>query len=260
MQKTQIQTGMPSGGPLVYPAIARFRDVTSRMFLCEAGSQDYLDLLPPGVEAGTDELAPGTIMVSFLDYGSFFLDDTPHIDTPYKELVIFIACHHEKTGPAMFVPFIYLDAFRPIVVGREILGYPKKMASLDVTNDANEYTVTVTSELGYELVHCAWAETGAMPETIEMGVPKVLNRRCFFAADSQPGEPRLAFDELTAHEGTIEAVHSMAAIDVTPDSVRFTGGEEDPLHLFGEIKTQSGIVISMDWSIDKPSEVIERYV
>jgi len=252
--------GMPEGGALVRPTALHFTRAEHHTFVCLAHSTGYRKWLPPGLDWNDGVFPEGTLVISLVHYESFYVADDPETRIPYDELVIALPCRHEKTGAALYVPFIYLNEFRPIAYGRELFGYPKKLAEVSITRDGQRAEASVTSDLGYALARLSWSERAGATTLHELPPERwMLNRRRIPATASTEEEPLWAVDEITAHPVSIERVHSIAQLEVEEKSIQLAGGREDPLHEFGDITTLAATRIVMDWSIPWPSQTIEDF-
>lgn len=253
--------GMPQGGALTRPTAFHFRDVEQHTFVCTAQSTAYRRLLPPGLEWGNDLFGADTLLVSLVHYGSFWPADDPDARIGYDELVIALPCRHRTLGPASYVPFIYLNEFRPTAYGRELFGYPKKLAEISILRDGEHGRGSVVSDLGYPLAALSWQErAGAVLPTDLPAPPPMVNWRRLPKAAPLLEQPSWAVDELTAHEVSIDCIYSHVPLEVEEKSVTLLGGREDPLHEFGEVRTMAATKLCLDWSIPGPPSRVEDFL
>jgi acetoacetate decarboxylase len=75
------------------------------------------------------------------------------IEFGYKEVGILVPVAHGETQ-GLYCAYMYLDTVAPIVVGREIWGFPKKEASIALTEEGGEVSVVV-SHFGFPLIKAA---------------------------------------------------------------------------------------------------------
>jgi hypothetical protein len=253
--------GMPQGGALVRADAFRFKDARQHMFVCMAGSGAYRELLPSGLEWNDGVFPEGTLVVWVVRYGSFFSESDPDTSIGYDELVISLPCRHESSGPAFYIPFIYLNEFRPTAYGRELFGYPKKLAEISFVEAAGHTEVRVVSDLGYPLASVSWKEPVGATSSNEAPEPRqMVNWRRFPAAGSTPARPEWAVDELLGDRVCIDQIHSIVPLEVDEKSVKLFGGREDPLRLFGELRTIAATRVIVDWSIPALPTVLEDFV
>lgn len=59
----------------------------------------------------------------------------------YHEVTPFLPVWSGLRGPAAFIPELYPDAWMAVILGREILGFPKRTARVDLRNDGGELIV-----------------------------------------------------------------------------------------------------------------------
>jgi hypothetical protein len=252
--------GMPQGGALVRAGALHFEDARQHMFVCTSGSEAYRELLPPGLKWDDGVFPEGTVIVTVIRYGGFSSESDPDTSIAYDELVISLPCRHEDIGLALYVPFIYLDEFRPIAYGRELFGYPKKQAEISFVEAAGRTEARVVSDLGYPLASVSWNEPAGAIASSEAPEPRqMVNWRRLPAAGSASDRPAWAVDELLAHRVHIDRIHSIVPLEVDEKSVALFGGREDPLHLFGELRTIAASRVILDWSIPELTTVLEDF-
>ncbi len=92
---------------------------------------------------------------------------------PYKEAAIFVACQYKDTV-GMHCPYMYIDelygdhtmgADLALIMGREVLGFPKTLAKIDLSMDGNRYVGTVGRQ-GMEImrIEATIDEPGDFPD------------------------------------------------------------------------------------------------
>lgn len=252
--------GMPQGGALVHSDALHFKDARQHMFVCMADSDAYRELLPSGLAWDDGVFPEGTVVVTVVRYGSFFPESDPDTRIGYDELVISLPCRHESIGAALYVPFIYLNEFRPTAYGRELFGYPKKLAEISFVETAGHTEARVVSDLGYPLASVSWKEPAGATSSSEAPEPRqMVNWRRFAAAGSTPDRPLWAVDELIAHRVCIDRIDSIVPLEVDEKSVKLFGGREDPLHRFGELRTIAATRVLLDWSIPALPSLLEDF-
>lgn len=243
---------------MVQPTAFHFTDVEQLLFVCTTRSRSYQRFLPPGLDWNDDTFPEGTVLVWLVHYGSSWPAADPETRIPYDELVLAVPCRHPRVGPAMYVPFLYLNQVRPLVAGRELFGYPKKLATISRERAGASHHASIRSDLGYELASLSWkapAEAGG--PAIQPPPRSVVNWRRIPAIGPVRDGRRWAVDELTVHAVAVDRLHSVSGLEVEEKSVRLLGGREDPLHEFGELTTVAGIRVRLDWSIPEPPALLE---
>lgn len=89
-------------------------------------------ILPPGIE-----LADGDGMVTFLSYPE---TDFQH---PFNEAMVMLPVQVDgEVGT--YIPYIYVNTDEALIPGREIAGFPKKLADVEWGRDGNSVSGSVT--------------------------------------------------------------------------------------------------------------------
>ena len=114
----------PVDAPLYAKPPIHYRDVHAISILYETDMEAALDLLPEGLVIEPPALAS----VLFIKYPFSTLG-------PYDETILGISCLFEGT-PRFYIPHIVLNSEMPLAAGREIWGFPKKLADITIETDA----------------------------------------------------------------------------------------------------------------------------
>lgn len=106
----------------------------------------------------------------------------------YREAAVLVPSTFEKTMGS-FTAFMYLDADRPLAAGREVWGWPKKLATLEIEGDATirstitrgdaaliESTVELDADLGPEdlAFDPTFFNLKLIPSVVEGAPPEVM--------------------------------------------------------------------------------------
>lgn len=89
-------------------------------------------ILPPGMEP-----ADGPGLITLLSYPQ---TEFAH---PFKELVVLVPVRVDDT-PGNYVPYIYVTTDEALIPGREIAGFPKKLAQVDWEREGDRVHGSVT--------------------------------------------------------------------------------------------------------------------
>lgn len=114
----QANHAMPVDAPLYHKPPFYFRDVQAISIQYETDEAALAALLPDVLELPDNPTA--TLM--FVKYPFSTLG-------PYEETILGISCTHEGQD-RFYIPHIVLNADAPLAAGREIYGYPKKLATI----------------------------------------------------------------------------------------------------------------------------------
>jgi acetoacetate decarboxylase len=151
--------GSPSIAPL-YP-FPPYEYHRSRMVTCFLEGAALGDVLPDGLQLPE---SPSRAVV-FADYPDTTIG-------PYREVVVLISAEREGR-PGMFCPLIYVDSDAALCAGREIWGFPKKLAHIEFEQEGDEVRAQLV-RAGIELLSLsgsieqrvdptAFAALGALP-------------------------------------------------------------------------------------------------
>jgi len=284
-------SGMPEGGPLVIPGPFHFEAAHLSIFFCRTESEKNIQLfIPPGVSLWNPLLPKGMIILVLADYPKVWAEAMPTDFYTYKELFLFIPCLHLKAGPALYCPFNYLDYSTAICTGREIYGFPKKAAGIDIEEKGKGGSARLISNKT-ELMTIKWEgeEERELPDIVdniinlmpgigfvkkrikqgvtflEQRLPKailllnapVLNWKRIPAVSSTPNKPVWAVNEITAVRFQVNRIKPMRSLEVIREAVQFSGSPRDPLEKFTPLKTLTGLRAVVDFTLP-PGKVLSQ--
>jgi acetoacetate decarboxylase len=184
--------GSPSLAPL-YPS-PPYEYRRARMVTCLLEGAAPRDVLPAGLDLPE---SPSRAVV-FADYPDTTIG-------PYREVVV-LAGADRQGAPGMFCPLIYVDADAALCAGREIWGFPKKLAHIELEQDGNEVRARLVRG-GVELLSL----NGTIEEHVDptafaaLGALPLYNRKLIpGAAAKEPDVDRLTqvFLDIVTHEAS----------------------------------------------------------
>lgn len=114
----------PVDAPLYAKPPIQYRDVHAISVVYETDMDAALDLLPEGLVIEPPALAT----VLFIHYPFSTLG-------PYDEVILSISCTFEGAARS-YIPHIVVNSEMPLAAGREIWGFPKKLADITVETEA----------------------------------------------------------------------------------------------------------------------------
>ncbi|NDJ84729.1 MAG: cyclic nucleotide-binding domain-containing protein [Chloroflexi bacterium] len=139
---------------------------TATMFFafCDADLEAVRACLPPGLSVlqrpGRNQAA---VLLALADFPRAYPEDNPDESFNYNETTVFVPVRH-GTAFGFFVPHIYASAWEPILLGREIYGFPKRFG---VTSfDSQRSTLRVDHE---DVVDLRWPSSQGTDETRLVG-------------------------------------------------------------------------------------------
>ena len=149
----------------------------------------------------------------------------------YREAGVFFDVVHRRTR-AIYSPWMLVDDDVALIVGRELLGYPKKLGEFQWDHDGDRIH-SVAHRRGHELISIE----GTLGERIAAPPPILGRPHRNVRASSGIAIPKvIAF---TPRERVIEVRHANV-------EVRIGGSERDPLHEMGFGKVLSARLHRVD--------------
>ncbi len=167
---------------------------------------DVSDLVPDGL--ALDEPAIGAVLVA--EYGASTLG-------PYGEFVSMLRVVDDQGTSGLYIPYIYVTNDAALTAGREVLGAPKKLASVTVTAAQELVVGSLERPVGQPLATVTLAPSQRLgDEVLDAFLPG--GTPCF-SHRVVPGPPGATIvDELVRWHVDL-AVHT----DAFGDGLRFTG-------------------------------------
>lgn len=138
----------------------RFENVTMLFAFCETDHERLASLLPPDLnvfQRPARRTAP--LLIALAKFPSAYFEDAPDARFAYTETTFFAPVRY-KTAVGLYVPFIYPSTYEPILLGREIYGFPKQLG--ETTFEQMAVSLTVNGE---NVLRLAWEDAAASSET-----------------------------------------------------------------------------------------------
>ncbi len=123
---------MPWASPLFGALPHRWQGVQVAIFPFTPNPGAVKHILPPGMEA-----ADGPGMVTFLSYPE------TEFQHPFKEAVVMVPVQVDDIC-GNYIPYIYVTTDEALIPGREIAGFPKKLAAVEWERDGDRVVGSVT--------------------------------------------------------------------------------------------------------------------
>lgn len=104
-----------------------FENASIVFAFCEADPQPILDTLPDGLsllQIPGRTRAP--IFITFADFPTAYPEHDMTAQFGYTETSIFVPVRFGAT-PGVYLPYLYPSAWEPILIGREVYGFPKRL-------------------------------------------------------------------------------------------------------------------------------------
>lgn len=132
----QFGASMPVTGPAVQSPPFYYRNMEMMVITYKTNPEDALDILPDGLELVEPALA--TMIIAHYHFSTF---------GPYYEAILGIGCTFEGQ-PMTYLPNLFVTQEAPLIAGREIWGYPKKLAHVDLTQQSEQYMGVIERPTG----------------------------------------------------------------------------------------------------------------
>jgi len=140
LDRKHFGASMPVDAPYYQSPPFYYRNARAMTIRYETDAEAAADLLPKGVLLPLP--AQALLMVVHYPTSTF---------GPYNEAILGIQCELDGVGH-VYVAHIVVDTVPPLVGGREIWGYPKKIAAIEFAEDSELLRGTVERPAGVRLV------------------------------------------------------------------------------------------------------------
>ncbi len=173
--KSRLGASMPVDAPYYQSPPFFFRDARAMSISYETDSDAVLDLLPEGLDLPLP--ARARLMVVHYPFSTL---------GPYHEAILGVECLWQGT-PRFYIAHIAVTEVPPLVAGREIWGYPKKMAHITLQHEAELLRGTLERPEGVRLVTATMRIERPLPTVPGGGGGGSLSLRVIPSAE--PGAP-----------------------------------------------------------------------
>lgn len=214
--KKQFGTSMPVTAPAVQDPPFYYRKMELLVVDYTTDQEAALDILPEGLELAE----PATAGIIFAKY---------HFSTfgPYNEAIMCIAARWQGK-PVTYLPYLFVTQEAPLIAGREIWGYAKKLGFVDIVQQSEEYMGVIERPRGNRLATAVMRTISNVPPRPLLSGP-VVSLKLIPHAEPEHG-PALA--ELVACDFKAEPIlgsDGLAEVWSGPGSLYFNAATEtDP--------------------------------
>lgn len=139
LTKTRFGPSMPVTAPAVQSPPFYYRNMEMILVEYHTDEEAAVQILPEGLEL----IEPATASIIIAKY---------HFSTfgPYNEAILGVACKWQ--GEVMtYLPNLFVTQEAPLIAGREIWGYAKKLAHVDVVQEHEEFMGIIERPKGNRL-------------------------------------------------------------------------------------------------------------
>lgn len=162
---SKIGASMPVDAPYYQPPPFYYRDARALTVAYETDPEAAADILPAGIALAPPVTA--RLMVVHYPFSTF---------GPYNEAILGLGCLW-RGAPMFYVAHIAVTTVPPLVGGREIYGYPKKLAHITLEQEAEFLRGTVERPAGVRLVTVAARLERPLPADVGGTTGGVLSLR-----------------------------------------------------------------------------------
>jgi acetoacetate decarboxylase len=177
LTRSQYGATMPVTCPAVQSPPFYYRNAEMIIVSYRTSEEAALRLLPEGVELADPPTA--SVMVARYHFTTF---------GPYNEASLGIACNWQG-GRRTYTANLFVDQEAPLIAGREIWGYPKKLAQIELVQEREQFMGTVERPTQNRLLTAVMRCVRNVPEA-EWESPPVLSLKVIPSAESD--EPAIA--------------------------------------------------------------------
>lgn len=140
LTKERFGFSMPVDSPLYQSPPFYYRDARSLTIIYETDEEAALDLLPEGLDLPL--AATARLMVVHYSFSTF---------GPYDEAILGLECLWQGE-PRFYIAYILLSTVPPLVGGREVWGFPKKLGHIRLRQQEELLQGTVERPRGTRLL------------------------------------------------------------------------------------------------------------
>jgi len=139
LNKGNVGFSMPVDAPLYCKPPIYYKDVEAIAFSYETDDDAVLDILPEGLEIDS----PAIAHLTFIKYPFSTLG-------PYEEVILGVSCLWQG-NPRSYIAHIVLNTDMPMAAGREIWGFPKKLADISFEKEGDLIKGTMDRPRGHRI-------------------------------------------------------------------------------------------------------------
>lgn len=231
---------MPVDAPYYQSPPFYYRDARSLTVTFETDPDAAAEVLPEGLEVPVPSHA--ALMVVYYPTSTF---------GPYNEAILGVPCLWQGEDQ-FYIAQIVVDTVPPLVGGREIWGYPKKIAGIELSEEDEFVRGAVERPAGIRLVNVAMRPERPVPPASGDG-PSVVSLRVIPSAEAnQPPAVAELVQVLYTDRRVHEAWSGPATLQFEAESAL------DPWHVLPIQKVLFGVYSRFDFTLPH-GRVLRRY-
>ncbi|GAB4324004.1 MAG: acetoacetate decarboxylase [Dehalococcoidia bacterium] len=241
LAKNRFGHSMPVDAPYYQEPPFYYRDVHAMTIVYETDAEAAADLLPEGLSLPL----PAQAALVIVKYPTSTFG-------PYNEAILTIRCALDGV-PHSYVAHIVVDTVPPLVGGREIWGFPKKIASIALDEDDELLVGAVERPAGVRLATATMRPERPLDIPGDAAGGGSLSLKIIPSAEA--GKPP-SVAELIRVPSTDRVVHESWA---GPASLSFDAASDfDPWHRLPPRRVMTGVWSRYDFTLPA-GEVVRRY-
>lgn len=241
MTKDRFGASMPVDAPYYQSPPFYYRDARSMTISFETDGEAAAELLPEGLTLPT----PARAVLTFVHYPRSTFG-------PYNETILSIRCEWEGEAQG-YIAHIAVDTVPPMVGGREIWGYPKKLAHIEIAQEQELVRATLERPEGVRLVTATMRPERPQPIVDQGGGGGSLSLRVIPSPEPEM-PPSIA--ELVQVRSTDRQTHELWS---GPATLSFDACSDlDPWHRLPVRKLLGGVFSVADFTLPH-GRVIKSY-
>jgi acetoacetate decarboxylase len=174
LKKSQFGPSMPVTAPAVQSPPFYYRNMEMIIVEYHTDEEEALRLLPEGLELV--EPATASIIIAKYHFSTF---------GPYNEAILGVACRWQ--GKLMtYLPNLFVTQEAPLIAGREVWGYAKKLAHVDVVQEHEEFMGIIERPKGNRLATAVMRSIrNVSPDSFNF--PPILSLKVIPSAEESEG-------------------------------------------------------------------------
>jgi len=178
LKKSQFGPSMPVTAPAVQSPPFYYRNMEMIIIDYRTDAEQALSILPEGLELA--EPAAASIIIAKYHFSTF---------GPYNEAILCLACNWQ--GQSMsYLPNLFVTQEAPLIAGREIWGYAKKLAYVDLVQEHEEYMGIIERPKGNRIATAVMRSIHNVPPD-RFNFPPIISLKVIPSAE-ESAEPALA--------------------------------------------------------------------
>jgi len=212
---------MPVHSPAIQSPPFWYRNMEMIIVQYRTDKEAALDFLPEGLEL----VEPATASIIIANY---------HFSTfgPYHEAILGIACKW-KGKPMTFLPNLFVTQEAPLIAGREMWGYAKKLAHIELVNDHEGYMGIIERPKGNRIATAVMRTVENVPAD-GFDFPPILSLKVIPHADKRNGPAIAQLVSCDFRVTPVVATDGLTEVWKGPGSLTYNSPTEaDPWYRLG---------------------------